>query len=451
MQVIPFGAAGTVTGSRHLILSDGVRVLVDCGLFQGLKSLRLRNREPFPIPVDELDAIILTHAHIDHSGYLPVLVRDGFRGKIYLTPPTDALLPILLEDAGRLQEEDAEWANRKGFSKHHPALPLFTEEDAIRVGDSCEVRPFDREWEVKGLRFRFHRSGHILGAASVEVRSPDGDSLLLSGDLGRNTDRLLPPPVPRVATRTLLMESTYGDRIHSMTTPEEALAEALNGSLRRGGVAMIASFAVGRAQTLALLIHRLMEAGEIPEVPVFLNSPMAIEVTRVHMAHGAELRPDFSEVLAAMDRMHATATVEQSKELNRRRGPMIIIAGAGMLTGGRILHHLVAFGDDSRNALLLPGFQAEGTRGRALLQGEQAVRIHGEMVPIRCRVRQLDQISGHADADELVGWAGSAPEPEGGTVLVHGEREVAEKLKLRLMDQLGWKRVSVAAEGTPYP
>jgi metallo-beta-lactamase family protein len=451
MQVKPLGAAGTVTGSRFLLLSDGVRVLVDCGLFQGLKSLRLRNWEPFPVPLHELDAIVLTHAHLDHTGYLPVLVRDGFRGKVHLTRPTTDLLPILLEDAGRLQEEDAEWANRKGFSKHHPALPLFTEDDAIRVEDSFQSHSFGKEWEIEGLRFRYHRAGHILGAASVEVRAPDGDSVFFSGDLGRSTDRLLPPPEPRVTTRTLIMESTYGDRIHSMTSPEEALAEALNGSLRRGGVAMIASFAVGRAQTIALLIHRLMESGEVPEVPVYLNSPMAIEVTRVHMAHAAELRPDFSEVLAAMDRQHATATVEASKALNRRRGPMVIIAGAGMLTGGRILHHLVAFWDDSRNSLILPGFQAEGTRGRALLRGEQELRIHGQSVPIRCRVRQLDQISGHADADELVGWASSTAEPEGGVVLVHGEREVAEGLRKRLTDQLGWERVAVAAEGRTYP
>jgi metallo-beta-lactamase family protein len=247
------------------------------------------------------------------------------------------------------------------------------------------------------------------------------------------------------------MESTYGDRIHSITPPEEAFAEALNGSIRRGGVVMIASFAVGRAQTISLLVHRLMESGEVPEVPVFLNSPMAIEVTRVHMAHLAELRPDASEIRAAMDRLTCTSTVDESKALNKRRGPMVIIAGAGMLTGGRILHHLVAFGDDSRNSLILPGFQAEGTRGRALLQGEHQVKIHGQIVPIRCRVRQMDQISGHADADELVAWASGAAEPEGGTVLVHGEREVAVGLQRRLKEHLGWKKVDVATEGTAYP
>jgi metallo-beta-lactamase family protein len=321
----------------------------------------------------------------------------------------------------------------------------------MRVEESFQSHPFDKEWEIAGLQFRYHRAGHILGAASVEVRAPDGDSVLFSGDLGRNSDRLLPSPAKRVATHTLLMESTYGDRIHSMTSPEEALAEALNGAIRRGGIAMVASFAVGRAQTISLLIHRLMESGEVPEVPVFLNSPMAIEVTRVHMAHVGELRPEASEVRAAMDRLTCTATVDESKALNKGRGPMVIIAGAGMITGGRILHHLVAFGEDSRNVLVLPGFQAAGTRGRALLQGEDEVRIHGKLVPIRCRVRQLDQISGHADADELVAWASSAAEPEGGVVLVHGEREVAEGLRSRLKDQLGWKKVDVAVEGTTYP
>jgi len=450
MNVIPLGAAGTVTGSRFLILSGKIRVLVDCGLFQGLKVLRLRNWRPFPIPPGELNGVVLTHAHLDHSGYLPVLVREGFGGSIYTTPPTAGLLPILLEDAGRLQEEDANWANRKGFSRHTPALPLFTESDARGVIPHVSPRPFDEEWEIAGLRFRYHRAGHILGAASLEVRSPEGRVVLFSGDLGRADDPLLPAPVARPEADMIFMEATYGDRSHPETTAEDALAEALNSAFSRGGVAMLASFAVGRAQTLALLVDRLIRAGRVPEVPVFLNSPMAIAVTDVHLEHKDELRPSVREIEGAMGRMVPTATVQESRELNQRRGPMIIIAGAGMLTGGRILHHLRAFGGDPRHALILPGYQAEGTRGRDLRSGARSIRIHGQEVEIACQVRVMDQLSGHADEGELLAWTKTGSEPKGGVVIVHAEPTPADAFRKTLAAQTGW-RVDVAEEGTPYP
>jgi len=450
LNVTPLGGAGTVTGSRYLLESEGKRILVDCGLFQGLKVLRLRNWRPFPIPLDDLDTVVLTHAHLDHSGFLPVLVRDGFRGRVVVTPPTADLVPILLEDAGRLQEEDAGWANRKGYSKHSPAKALFTEADAKAVVPRLESRPFDQDWEVAGVRFRYHRAGHILGAASVEAVGPDGHTILFSGDLGRRSDPLLPPPVARPTTDLVLMEATYGDREHSASQPEEVLATALNSALHRGGVAMIASFAVGRAQTLALLIHRLIREGKVPEVPVFLNSPMAIEVSGVHLKHAGELRPDESEFKAAMDRLVPTPSVEESKELNQRRGPWIVIAGAGMLTGGRILHHLKAFGGDSRNALILPGFQAEGTRGRRLRSGEKSVRIHGHQVEIRCQVHVLDQLSAHADASELADWILTGPEPRDGVVLVHAEPAPADTFRANIEARVGW-RVTVAEEAHAYP
>ncbi len=450
MNVIPLGAAGTVTGSRFLILANGARVLVDCGLFQGLKVLRLRNWRPFPIPPGELDGVVLTHAHLDHTGYLPVLVREGFEGEVHLTPPTADLLPILLEDAGRLQEEDAHWANRKGFSRHSPARPLFTEADARAVIPRLRKHDFEAEWELAGLRFRYHRAGHILGAASLEVRSPDGASVLFSGDLGRQDDPLLPAPVVRPAADLVVMEATYGDRSHPETAAEDALALALNGALGRGGVAMVASFAVGRAQTLALLVDRLIRAGRVPEVPVFLNSPMAIAVTEVHLAHVEELRPLPDEIERAMDRLVPTPSVDDSRELNDRRGPMIIIAGAGMLTGGRILHHLRVFGQDPRHALILPGYQAEGTRGRQLRSGSDSIRIHGQEVPIRCQVRVMDQLSGHADQGELLEWAANGPEPREGVVLVHAEPAPADAFRTCLADRTGWK-VAVAEEGRPFP
>jgi len=451
MHVIPLGGAGTVTGSRFLLVSGRTRILVDCGLFQGLKVLRQRNWNPFPVPPEEIDAVVLTHAHLDHSGFLPVLVREGFAGKIHLTPPTAGLLPILLEDAGRLQEEDALWANRKGFSRHSPARPLFTEADARRVTPRLRTHAFDEDWTLGKLRFRFHRAGHILGAASLVAGSDNGRTVLFSGDLGRRADPLLPPPAPRPDADLILMEATYGDRSHTDESAEDALATATREAFDRGGVVMIASFAVGRAQTLALLVHRLMLSGRLPEVPVFLNSPMAIEVTRVHLDHVEELRPGADEVLAAMDRLVPTPSVEESREINRRRGPMIIIAGAGMLTGGRILHHLLAFGGDRRNALILPGFQAEGTRGRHLRSGARTIRIHGDEVEINCKVTVMDQLSGHADDGELVEWATSGVPPREGVAIVHAEPAPADIFRRTLEDATGWKKIAVAEEGRSYP
>jgi len=450
MKVTPLGAAGTVTGSRFLVEGGGVRILVDCGLFQGLKALRLRNWRPFPIDPAGVDALILTHAHLDHSGFLPALVRDGFRGRIHLTPPTADLLPILLEDAGRLQEEDARWARKKGFSRHAEPRALFTEADARAVLPFLERVPFGEVRPVGGGLLRMQRSGHILGAASVELWIEGGRRLLFSGDLGRREDPLLPAPPPRPEADLVFMESTYGDRAHPEGTAEERMSALLRETISRGGVTLFASFAVGRAQTLALLIHRLMERGEVPEVPVFLNSPMAIEVTEQHLNHRAELRPVGGEFEAAIRRLVPTATVEESKALHRRRGPMIIIAGAGMLTGGRILHHLLAFGDEDRHLLILPGYQAEGTRGRELRRGGRIIRIHGRSIELRCRIETMDELSGHADQGELLEWIGGGVEPREGVVLVHGEPGPADALRREIQWRTGWA-ASVAEEGRSYP
>jgi metallo-beta-lactamase family protein len=425
------------------------RVLVDCGLFQGLKALRARNWEPFPADPTGLDAVVLTHAHLDHSGYLPVLVRNRFRGPVFATAPTAELLPILLGDAARLQVEDARWANQKGFSKHKPALPLFDEEDAARAVERVQVREPGVNWTVNGLTFRYLSAGHLIGASMVHVEDEDGDSALFSGDLGRDDDPLHDPPDPRPETRRLIMESTYGDRSHPAGQVDEVLVEAIAPALERGGVVMIPSFAVGRAQLLLLLIHRLMEAGRLPRVPVFLNSPMAIRASEVHLAHAGELRPPPGELEAALARTERVSSVDESKALNRRRGPMIIVAGAGMLTGGRILHHLLAFGSDSRNLLLMVGYQAEGTRGRELLRGERRLRIHGRWVEISCRVEAVDVLSGHADREGLVRWATAASPPPDGAFLVHGEPGPADHLRRVLEDHEGW-HVRVAEEGRPF-
>lgn len=450
MEIIPLGAAGTVTGSRFLVTSGRTRVLVECGLFQGLKALRQRNWEPFPGDPAGLDAVVLTHAHLDHSGYLPVLVREGFRGRVHVTPATADLLPILLGDAGRLQEEDAEWANRKGFSKHDPALPLFDEGDARFAVEHLEPTDFGEEWRVGELSFRFGRAGHLLGAATLKIEASDADSVLFSGDLGRISDPLHPDPDPRPGARRIVMESTYGDRSHAEKEPADALVRTIRPTLERGGVVMIPSFAVGRAQAILLLVHRLMRQGGLPRVPVFLNSPMAIRASDVHLAHAHELRPTRRELEAALDGTERVMSVDESKALNRRRGPLIIVAGAGMLTGGRILHHLLAFGGHERNTLILAGYQAEGTRGRELLRGERRLRIHGRWVDLSCGVERLDVFSGHADREGLLDWAASGFPPDAGVFLVHGEPGPADHLRRRLADRTGWP-VQVAAEGRPLP
>jgi len=450
MEILPLGGAGTVTGSRFLVTSRKTRVLVDCGLFQGLKELRLRNREPFPADPSRLDAVVLTHAHLDHTGYLPVLVREGFRGPIHATPPTCDLVPILLADAGRLQEEDADFANRKGFSRHKPALPLFTEHDAEVASEALEPVPFGEEWKVGSLTFRFHRAGHLLGAATIEVVDADGDAVVFSGDLGRSTDPLHPAPDPRPPAHRLLLEATYGDRSHPDTDPADMLEAFIRPTLARGGVVMIPSFAVGRAQVLLYLLHRLVEAGRIPHVPTFLNSPMAIRASRVHLEHSSELRPDSGDFAAALAAAEWVSSVQESKELNRRRGPMIIVAGSGMLTGGRILHHLLAFGADHRNLLLLSGYQAEGTRGRDLRRGERRIRIHGRWVDLGCQIESMDFLSGHADREELIEWTAAGGPIPAGTFLVHGEPGPADHLRKRLEDRTGWP-VQVAKEGVPLP
>ncbi len=446
LRIVPLGAAGTVTGSRFLVQGGRSYVLVDCGLFQGLKNLRLRNWRPFPFPVDRLRAVVLTHAHLDHSGWLPVLVREGFRGPIYATPPTIDLLPILLSDAGRLQEEDARYAFRKGFSRHADPRPLFTERDAEAVTPLLEPLPFGASATAGSLTFTPHRAGHILGAASIHVVHRSGASVLFSGDLGRAEDPLLPRPVPRVAADRIVMESTYGDRDHPTVEGASVLADAVRRTAARGGVLMVPTFALGRAQMLALMLHRLEKAREIPPLPMFLDSPMAIRVSDVHQGHTAELRASAAELDEALARVHPVASVEASRALNQRRGPMVILAGAGMLTGGRILHHLRVWGDDPRSTLVLAGFQAEGTRGRDLIRGARTLRIHGESVPMRCEILHLDAFSGHADRSELMGWLAAGP--PAAVSLVHGESAAAEALRREIVVQLGWD-VEVAEERRP--
>ena len=443
MQIIPYGAAGTVTGSRFLVISGRRRILVDAGLFQGVKPLRLKNWRPFPVHPSQIDAVVLTHAHLDHTGYLPVLVREGFKGDVWMSPPTRDLLPILLRDAAHLQMEDAEYAHRKGYSRHKEPRPLFDERDAEDAIRRFRKIDFGIPREVAGVMVTLHRSGHLLGAASVHLED-DAGTALFSGDLGRTRDLLVPAPERRPEADRVILESTYGDRVHDNRGTLERLAEIINEGLERNGTILIPSFAVGRAQTLALALYRLRERGSIPQVPMYLNSPMALAASEVHLQHADELRPSRAELAAALDAVSPVASAGESKELNRDHSPKIILAGAGMLTGGRILHHLEAFGTNPSTTLVFAGYQAEGTRGRALLEGDRRVRIHGQWLNLRCQVAMLDTLSGHADQLELEQWLASVPVHD--VALVHGEPRALEALRQHLEERLRID-VEVAEEG----
>lgn len=432
------GATATVTGSKYLVEAGGRRILVDCGLFQGYKPLRLRNWAPFPVDPKSIDAVVLTHAHLDHTGYLPRLVRDGFKGRIWCTDATQALCEILLPDSGRLQEEDAEYANRKGYSKHRPAEPLYNEDDARRCLLQLHGVPFDSEFEpVPGLHARLRPQGHILGAAAVQLEH-ESARLTFSGDIGRPHDPLMQAPSPLAACDWIVTESTYGNRTHAPGDLEQELGVVLKRVAARGGVVVIPAFAVGRAQLLIHMIGRLQASGVVPRMPVYLNSPMATDVTALYHRFRSEHRLTQEEC----DALHRVAkiitTVEESKALNTRHGPMVIISASGMMTGGRVLHHVRAFAPDPRNAIVLSGYQAGGTRGAALLGGARSIRIFGQDVPIKAEVVQLSGASAHADANEILDWLRTAPRPPRKVFVTHGEPDAADALRVRIERELGW-------------
>lgn len=435
------GAAGTVTGSKTLLSHPDGQLMVDCGLFQGFKNLRLMNWEPGPFDVRKLRTIVLTHAHLDHSGALPLLWKQGFRGMVFATPATIDVCRILLPDSGRLQEEDAAYLGRHGKSRHAPPRPLYTEQDAERGLELLEPLGFGETLDAPGgFRLRLQQAGHILGAASVEVEI-GGIRSLFSGDLGRPDDRLMPPPAPIGRADHIVMESTYGDRLHGPEDPEAVLGDVIRRTVAREGIVVVPAFAVGRAQSLLHSIHRLKVAGRIPDVPVYLNSPMAIDMTGLYHRHRALHRLSFEECEGMCRVATMVRTVEQSKALNTRREPAVIVAASGMATGGRVLHHLKGLAPDSRNSVVFAGFQAGGTRGARMLAGEPSIRIHGEDIPVHAEVVSLPGLSAHADAEQLIGWLRTAEVPPRAVYLNHGEPAPADALRQRIEQELGWKAI----------
>jgi metallo-beta-lactamase family protein len=432
------GGAGTVTGSKFLVEHEGYRVLVDCGLFQGFKALRLKNWAPFPMEPGGIDAVVLTHAHLDHSGYLPLLIKRGFRGRVYCTRATVDLCAILLPDAGHVQEKDAEFANRHGFSKHKPALPLYTEEDARAALAHLTPIPFEQARTVEGgSTIRLRRAGHILGAASVELDWA-GITIVFSGDLGRYGDPVMVDPAPVERTDYLLIESTYGDRRHSERDPADALGVIVDHTIARGGTVIIPAFAVGRVQSLLFHFQRLKSRGQLSNVPIFLDSPMAQDASEIFCRNITDHRLSEAECRRSCAVAHYVRDVEESKALTANPVPKVIISASGMATGGRVLHHLKRYAPDPRTTVLFAGFQAGGTRGAAMMAGVQSIKIHGEYVPVRAQVSNLEMLSAHADTDEIMRWLRAFKAEPRTTFVTHGEPAASDALRHRIEQELGW-------------
>jgi metallo-beta-lactamase family protein len=443
------GAARTVTGSKHLLEVDGRRILFDCGLFQGLKELRLRNWSPLPVPPETIDVVVLTHAHIDHSGWLPRLIAQGFKGPVYCTGGTHDLCKLVLPDAAHLQEEDAKFANQRGFSKHTPALPLYTEEDAAEALSRFTTAEFGKKVEVvKGIEIEFINAGHLLGSSYVLVTRSDktGGRILFGGDLGRYSRPILPDPSPGVDADVLLVESTYGDRVHPAEDNGETLARIIKDTFARRGKVIIPAFAVGRVEELLYWLFRLEDEGRLEKVPIYVDSPMAIKGIAFYDARTDELDKEIVSMRRKLPRFTSVNSALESKALVERDASSVIIASSGMATGGRVVHHLFAGLPDPRNTVLFVGFQAAGTRGRQLVDGARHVKIFGQHVPVHARIEKIDGMSSHADAGEIVRWLRTFPRAPKTTYLVHGEIVAQDALKLRITKELGWN-VEIPSHG----
>ncbi len=441
------GAARTVTGSKFLLETSDRAVLVDCGLFQGLKELRLQNWERPGLDVSALDSVVITHAHLDHCGYLPRLHRGGFQGPVHTTYDTGRLMSVVLPDSGRLQEEEAAFANRAGYSKHRPALPLYSEQDAWDALDLLKPSAFGTPIDVgASVTARFQIAGHILGSASVHLQIGD-ITVVVSGDLGRGNHPLLQAPAPIGEADWIVIESTYGDRRHGHDDHAEELADVIDRTVARGGIVIIPAFAVDRTEVLLYHLHRLAAQGRLPDVPVYVDSPMALAALEIYRSAISEGATDLHDRITAnsdpfqipgLDEVHDT---EGSKRISRRTQPAIVIAGSGMATGGRVIHHLARFLPDPRNTVALVGFQAAGTRGRSLLDGAQTLKVRGQYVPVRAEIADLSGFSVHADSDELLDWLTTATRPPHAVFIVHGEPEASSALRRRIQTEIGWTAV----------
>lgn len=438
ISLTSLGGAGGVTGSKHLLECDGQRLLVDCGLFQGLKALREQNWRPLPVEPGSIDAVVLTHAHLDHSGYLPKLVKDGYRGRIHASAATQDVASLILRDSAHLQQKDADDANRHGYSRHRPALPLYGVRDAEQAIEQFSSLPFHETTRLAGgARLTLRRAGHILGAATAEV-DWKGRKLVFSGDLGRFDDATMLDPEPVEAADYVVVESTYGDREHAKGDPAEVLGEVVERTVARGGTVIIPTFAVGRAQALLYHLWRLKQSGRLGLVPIYLDSPMAINASELFCAHLEDHRLTPEACAASCDVATYVRDVEASKAVTANPMPKVVLAASGMATGGRVVHHIKAYGPDHRNTILFSGFQAAGTRGRAMVQGAREVKIHGQWIPINAEVRDLPMLSAHADANEILRWLSGFRRPPRKTFIVHGEPHASDALRLKIKDRLGW-------------
>jgi metallo-beta-lactamase family protein len=442
------GGARTVTGSKFLVEAGGTRTLVECGLYQGLKELRLRNWQPCPVDPRSIERVVLTHAHVDHSGYLPRLIDDGFRGPVWATRASADLLGILLPDSGRLHEEEAADHNRYGTSTHTPALPLYTEAQGRTAADAVHGLGYGAPVDLApGVRATFARAGHILGAAIVALDVDGGGGrrrIVFSGDLGRHGRPILPDPAPLGDADYVVVESTYGDRRHDPTPIGDQLERVITAALARGGAIVVPAFAVGRTQELMYHLDRLERAGRIPAIPTYVDSPLAIDATDIYAAHPEDFEGEMRTMILnrmgpfRSGRFRFTRTASASRTINDLTGPVLIIAASGMATGGRVLHHLRRRLPDPRTTVLLVGYQALGTRGHRLERGATTLRIFGEDVPVRAAVETIHGLSAHADSDGLMRWLGTATRPPRHVLVVHGDPAPAEALAARVRGELGW-------------
>lgn len=438
MKLLFSGGAGTVTGSKYLLDTGDARVLVDCGLFQGLKQLRLLNWQGLGFDAGTVDAVVLTHAHIDHSGALPLLMKAGYRGTVHATASSRDLAEILLPDSGYLQEQEAEFLNRHRLSKHHPAKPLYTRRDGAAALERFRDLPFGTSRRIApGVSVTLGYAGHILGAASALVRA-GRTRVLFSGDLGRPRDPVMRPPEAPPAADWMVVESTYGDRNHDTGNAEEVLADIISRTAARGGTVVIPSFAVGRAQKILYYLHRLKTQGRIPDLPVFLDSPMAQDASDIMCRHRDDHRLGRERAIRICRVARYVRTVEESKSLDANGYPKVILSASGMATGGRVVHHLKVYLRDPRSTIVFAGYQAAGTRGAQLTSGAGTVKIHGEHVPVRASVHCLDMLSAHAGQSEILQWLKRAPRPPRGVLIVHGEPVASDALRARIEEKLGW-------------